>query len=104
MPRNQLLHTSSAQQYILAADPEDEHHISVTIEKKQFGYHSKDNGDEWWFYLARDSDRPHKIFVIHETEFGGRRSEKHYGLAEYLASGNRGTTKLTELIGTLISD
>lgn len=76
----------------------------MAIEKKQFGCHSKDNGDEWWFYLARESDSPHELFVICETEFGGKRNERRYGLAEYLSSGNRGTTKLTELIGTLFSE
>ena len=75
----------------------------MTIEKRQFGYHSKDNGDEWWFYLARDTEHPSELFVIYETEFKGERSETRYELAEYLESGNRGVGKLKELIGTLIT-
>ena len=78
--------------------------IVVTIEKRQFGYHAKDNGDEWWFYLARDSNRPHELFVVYETEFRGQRSERRYSLAEYLSSGERGRGQLEKLIGTLISN
>ncbi len=75
----------------------------MPIEKRQFGYHFKDNGDEWWFYLARDTERPGEPFVIYETEFGGENSERRYELAEYLSSGNRGVGKLKELIETLIA-
>ncbi|MEM8833792.1 MAG: hypothetical protein AAGB32_04550 [Pseudomonadota bacterium] len=74
----------------------------MTIQKKQFGTHSKDNGDEWWFHLARDTDNPTELFVIYETEFGGKRSERKIPIHEYLGSGERGTSKLIEMIGTLI--
>ncbi|MEP2943001.1 MAG: hypothetical protein ABJN40_01620 [Sneathiella sp.] len=74
----------------------------MAIQKRQFGYHSKDNGDEWWFYLARDTDKPHDLFVIYETEFGGERGERRIPLVEYLDSGERGTGKLKELIGSLV--
>jgi hypothetical protein len=76
----------------------------MPIEKRKFGQHSKDNGDEWWFYLARDTENPTDIFVIYETEFKGKRSEQQIPIAEYLNSGERGRGKLIKLIGSLISE
>ena len=76
----------------------------MAIQKRQFGWHAKDNGDEWRFYLARDTDKPHDLFVIYETDFRGERSKRRIPLGEYLSSGERGTGKLKELIGTLIDD
>lgn len=75
----------------------------MAIRKREFGSHSKDNGDEWWFYLCEDTDK-HELFVVVETEFGGKRSKSRTPLAEYLASGNRGVIKLKELISTLIDE
>jgi hypothetical protein len=77
----------------------------MAIVKKEFGYHSKDNGDEWWFYLARDTQKPlSEVFVICETDFRGVKSETTYKIGEYLTEGHRGTGKLLELIASLVKE
>ena len=77
--------------------------MPMGIRKKEFGYHYKDNGDEWWFYLCEDTEK-HTLFVIVETDNRGKRSERRYPLADYLTSGARGTARLTALIATLIDE
>jgi len=76
----------------------------MAIVKREFGSHFKDNGDDWWFYLAKDTEKPNELFVIYATEFKSKREERYIPLAEYLASGERGRNKLIALISTLITE
>lgn len=76
----------------------------MTIQKREFGYLGKDNGDEWWFYLARDTTKPNELFVIYQTCFNNKLSERRIPLAEYLSSGERGQSNLIKLIATLINE
>ncbi|MGO4436357.1 hypothetical protein [Rhizobium sp. RAF56] len=76
----------------------------MALVKKQFYKNKKDNGDEYWFSLARDTDTG-EISVIREFDYlvdGG--SEKKMSLYEFLASGGNRQNALLQLIGTLVPD
>ncbi|WP_417691368.1 hypothetical protein [Pseudidiomarina sp.] len=77
----------------------------MAVKKREFGYHNKDNGDEWWFYLCVDTvDTAKEPFIVIETEFRGKRNERRMTLRDYLASGERGRTKLIELMRSWVLD
>ncbi|QFT56476.1 hypothetical protein [Microbulbifer sp. THAF38] len=81
----------------------------MAIQKKEFFYHSKDHGDEWWCYLARDTEKPCELFVIVERFYADYRASgeihrEQIPLAKYLSSEQRGKSNLIKLIGGLIGE
>jgi hypothetical protein len=76
----------------------------MAIVKRQFYKNHKPQGDEYWFYLARDTETG-EVFVIREFDYladGG--SEKKMTLYEFLAGGGNRQNALLELIGSLVPD
>jgi hypothetical protein len=76
----------------------------MSVVKRQFYKNKKAQGDEYWFYLAKDTETG-EVFVIREFDYlvdGG--SEKKMTLYEFLAGGGNRQNALLELIGTLVPE
>jgi hypothetical protein len=84
----------------------------LALLSKLFHRHERNMGDEDAYYLARDSEDPKKVFVLHKSSYRKRGGLSEFGepssaqieLETFL--NHRGTPqdKLRELLGTLVTE